>query len=137
MTEITYKVGIRGFSDQLEARIYCDNMDFPYDMIEFSFDGSDDNVATESQVEETSTVDDTEPVLVFQCAAHNQTPIGAANLFAKTYFAEPRLVEWFLADGSGSTFALVDGVATYNLVYKEGVALVSSAVYMIYRNKVS
>ncbi len=85
----------------------------------------------------TSTTDMRQPSLieVYQCEAHNRSYLDAAQLFASTYFEEARPIESHTMKGNILEFALLDGVTTYEVQYREGTPLVSSDVYVILRRK--
>jgi hypothetical protein len=72
--------------------------------------------------------------IIYQCEAHNRSPYDAARLFASEYFEKPREIDWFRSGGDNMLFALVDGVATYSVTYREAVPFESPAVYVISRH---
>lgn len=67
--------------------------------------------------------------LVYQTEAHNYTPEKVAKEFADKYFDKPREVDQM----SGNKFTLVNGIATYEVRYVEGIHLVSLPVYKVFR----
>ena len=67
--------------------------------------------------------------ILYQVLADEYTPRQAADEFARKWFAEPRQVEWF----ANNHFALVDGVAEYEVVYVPAVHLVSASRWQIKR----
>lgn len=73
---------------------------------------------------------ETDGVLVFSTDAHGKSREDAAREFAATYFDKPRRL-WKVFDSG--RFELVDGAASYQIVYRPAVPHATIGVFRIYR----
>lgn len=71
-------------------------------------------------------------VEVFRVDAYNRSPADVAREFARTYWDEPREFIWTKTT-EPHEFRMVDGLATYQVLFVPGVHLVSRPVYKIIR----